>query len=308
VTSDRYRGRSAQRSEAYQLDFAVGLGGATYDPHRQEQKAPTMPTGFSGHFGSDLSCLWVLDLVTSTGIIAHVLSKRYTIPFVFDLYDNFDYYLTPRARLPIMKQMHRWVIRKCDAVTCVSKPLPRLISPYGRIGPVYVIENAVRTDLFDPLDTEVCRKEMNLPRSVPVMRTAGAIFRNPGIITLFKAFEKLKPKYPDLRLALAGPRDMEISRLSGIIDLAMLPIDKLLLSLSALDIAVICNRANESGRSCFLKRQRKSWPLIFRFLLPRSEALPICLPTILLGSLGRVTLPISQGLLRAILAAKPRVM
>ena len=85
------------------------------------------------------------------GIIGHVLSRRYGIPFVFDLYDNFEYYLI--ARLPVLKQLYRWVIRECDVVTCVSKPLERLVRSYGRHGPVYVMENAVRKEALRALAT-----------------------------------------------------------------------------------------------------------------------------------------------------------
>jgi teichuronic acid biosynthesis glycosyltransferase TuaC len=183
------------------------------------------------------------------GIIGHVLSRRYGIPFVFDLYDNFEYYLI--ARLPVLKQLYRWVIRECDVVTCVSKPLERLVRSYGRHGPVYVMENAVRRDLFMPLEKGACRERLNLPRGSPIIGAAGAIFRNRGILTLFEAFERLKAKHPDLRLALAGPRDMEIPQLPGVIDLGILPLENVPLLLNALDVAVICNRENDFGRYCF---------------------------------------------------------
>jgi teichuronic acid biosynthesis glycosyltransferase TuaC len=202
----------------------------------------------------DVDVIWACS-DSFYGIIGHALSRKYSIPLVFDLYDNFEYYLI--ARLPVLKQLYRWVIRKCDAVTCVSKPLAGLVRSYGRQGPLHVLENGVRKDLFKPLDKEFCRKEMNLPLSAPIIGTAGAIFRNRGILTLFEAFKRLKPKYPDLHLALAGPRDMEIPRLSGIIDLGVLPLEKVPILLNALDVAVICNRENDFGRYCFPQKVRE---------------------------------------------------
>jgi teichuronic acid biosynthesis glycosyltransferase TuaC len=189
------------------------------------------------------------------GIIGYWLSRRYDISLVFDLYDNFEYFLAGRASG--IRQLYRSVLRKCDAVTCVSKPLARLVRSYGRQGPLYVLENGVRKDLFKPLDKQVCRKELNLPRSVPLIGTAGAIFKNRGILILFEAYKRLKPKYQDLHLALAGPRDIEISRLPGIIDLGILPLEKVPLLLNALDVAVICNRENDFGRYCFPQKARE---------------------------------------------------
>jgi teichuronic acid biosynthesis glycosyltransferase TuaC len=202
----------------------------------------------------DVDVIWACS-DSFYGIIGHALSRKYSIPLVFDLYDNFEYYLI--AHLPVLKQLYRWVIRKCQAVTCVSKPLAGLVRSYGRQGPLYVLENGVRKDLFKPLDKQVCREELNLPRSVPIIGTAGAIFKNRGILALFEAFERLKPKYPDLHLALAGPRDIEIPRVPGVIDLGILLLEKVPLLLNALDVAVICNRENDFGRYCFPQKARE---------------------------------------------------
>lgn len=189
------------------------------------------------------------------GIIGYWLSRRHQVPLVFDLYDNFEYFLA--AKLPPIKQLYRHVVRKSDVVTCVSHPLYRLVRSYGRKGPLYVLENGVPKDLFKPLDKEVCRKELNLPLNASIIGTAGAIFRNRGIITLFEAFKRLKGKHPHLHLAFAGPRDMEIPRWPGIIDLGILPFDKIPILLNALDIAVICNRENDFGRYCFPQKARE---------------------------------------------------
>jgi teichuronic acid biosynthesis glycosyltransferase TuaC len=189
------------------------------------------------------------------GIIGYFLSRKHRIPLVFDLYDNFEYFLA--GRIPIIRQFYHWVLRKSDAVTCVSQSLAQLVKSYGRNGPLHVLENGVRKDLFKPLDKRLCRKDLNLPQDCRIVGTAGAIFRNRGIITLFEAFERLKTKYPDLHLTLAGPRDTEIPRSSGIIDLGILPLEKVPLLLNALDIAVICNRENDFGRYCFPQKARE---------------------------------------------------
>jgi len=189
------------------------------------------------------------------GIIGYWLSRRFHVPLVFDLYDNFEYFLA--AKLPPIKQLYRWVLRNCDAVTCVSRPLAELVKSCGRNGPLHVLENAVRKETFKPLDKTLCRKKLNLPLNAHLIGTAGAIFRNRGISILLHAFQTLKPQYPDLHLVLAGPRDMEIPQLPGIIDLGILPLDQVPILLNALDVAVICNRDNDFGRYCFPQKARE---------------------------------------------------
>jgi len=183
------------------------------------------------------------------GIISYFLSLKYHTPLVFDLYDNFEYYLM--AKLPIVKQLYRLVVKKCDAVTCVSQPLSRLVKSYGRQGRLFVIENAVRKDLFKPMDKTICRKKLNLPNNNILVGTAGALAENRGFQYLLSAFNILKTRYPDLQLVLAGPRNIPIPYNNRIHDLGILALEKVPLLLNSLDVAVICNRENDFGRYCF---------------------------------------------------------
>jgi glycosyltransferase involved in cell wall biosynthesis len=189
------------------------------------------------------------------GIIGYWLSRRYHIPLVFDLYDNFEYFLV--GRIPLIRHLYRRVVRKSSAVTCVSQPLARLVQSYGRKGPVPVLENGLPRDLFKPLNKNLCRKDLNLPQDCRMVGTAGALFRNRGIMTLFKAYERLESRYPDLHLALAGPRDVEIPFHPRIHDMGTLGYEKIPHFLSALDIGVICNRQDAFGYYCFPQKARE---------------------------------------------------
>jgi glycosyltransferase involved in cell wall biosynthesis len=189
------------------------------------------------------------------GIIGYWLSRRFHIPLVFDLYDNFEYFLV--GRIPLIRDFYRRVLRKSDAVTCVSRPLARLVQSYGRNGPVHVLENGVPKDLFKPLDKVLCRKALHLPQDGRIVGTAGAIFRNRGIMTLFKAFERLESKHQDLNLALAGPRDVEIPSHPRVHDMGTLSYENIPHFLSALDIGVICNRQDAFGSYCFPQKARE---------------------------------------------------
>ncbi|MBC2732965.1 MAG: glycosyltransferase family 4 protein [Desulfobacteraceae bacterium] len=185
------------------------------------------------------------------GIIGFFIARRHNIPLVFDLYDNFEYFFF--GRLPLIKQLYFLSLRKCAAVTCVSAPLAERIIVIRRRSNITVIENAVRTDIFKPMDKKGCRQFLGLPERGTFIGTAGAIHRNRGIETLFEAFQHLKVKIPDLHLVLAGRWDAGVPRSQDerIHYLGELPLEKVPFVFNSLDLGVICNLDNEFGRYCF---------------------------------------------------------
>jgi glycosyltransferase involved in cell wall biosynthesis len=189
------------------------------------------------------------------GIIGYGLSKLHNIPMVFDLYDNFESFFL--GRLPVIKQIYRYVVKESDAVTCVSGPLAELVKSYGRKKRTVVLENAVRKDLFLPLNSKECRENLKLPQNVRIIGTAGALQSNRGIRILFDAFNIIKNKYPDLHLAVAGPRDIRIPRNARVHDLGVLPFERVPVFLNALDVSIVCNLKNSFGNYCFPQKTRE---------------------------------------------------
>lgn len=189
------------------------------------------------------------------GIIGHMLSTKYGIPLIFDLYDNFEYFLM--ARLPGIKQFYRYVVKNCDAVTCVSRPLANLVTSSGRNKPTFILENAVRKDLFMPMSKEECRKVLNLPQHIRIIGTAGALTKDRGIKVLFEAFDIFRKKNENIHLAVAGPRNLTIPKDIKIHDLGILPLEKVPVLLNSLDVGVICNQKNEFGKYCFPQKTRE---------------------------------------------------
>jgi teichuronic acid biosynthesis glycosyltransferase TuaC len=189
------------------------------------------------------------------GILGYGLSRRFHIPLVFDLYDNFEYFLA--AKTPGVRQLYRSVLRKCNEVTCVSRPLARLVRSYGRKGPVCVLENAVPKDLFRPLEKTACRAALGLPQNARIIGSAGALNKNRGIPSLLNAFALLRRRFPDLHLTVAGPRDIGIPRDQGITDLGILPYERVPLFVNALDVAVVCNLDNDFARYCYPQKARE---------------------------------------------------
>ena len=70
---------------------------------------------------------------------------------------------------------------------------------------------------------------------------------------------ELKHKYPDLQLALAGPRDPDffIPNEPRIHDLGILRFEKVPYFWSSLDVAVICYADDNFGKYCFPQKTRE---------------------------------------------------
>jgi len=65
------------RDNKYQYNFSEMNPGATYDRRGRERKAKTMVSVLQDYFDTDLKNLTVLDVGSSTGIIANYLSKHF---------------------------------------------------------------------------------------------------------------------------------------------------------------------------------------------------------------------------------------
>ena len=201
----------------------------------------------AARLAKDIDIIWACS-DSFYGIIGQWLAVRYKIPLVFDLYDNFEYFLA--AKIPIIKQLYRRTLASCSTVTCVSQPLTRLIVNYRKKGKIHVLPNAVRKDLFPAMGKTHCRQMLNLPMDAILIGTAGALHTNRGIEVLIDAFHTLETRYPRMHLVLAGPRSINLPPDTRIHDLGVLSLEKVATVINALDVAVVCNRDNEFGKYC----------------------------------------------------------
>jgi glycosyltransferase involved in cell wall biosynthesis len=221
---------------------------------------PTQLTGLARYilqamrFAQNADAIWACS-DSLYGLIGLAAARTHKIPLVFDLYDNFESYFI--AKIPLLKQLYRYAVRQSDGITCVSRPLARLVASYGRKGKTILLENAIRKDLFRHMDKAGARRDCKLPRNSMIIGTAGALTMNRGIQTLFQAFEILKSRCPDLHLALAGPRDVPIPLHERIHDMGVLPLERVPVFLNALDVGIICNRAGAFGTYCFPQKARE---------------------------------------------------
>jgi len=197
------------------------------------------------------------DLVWSCSDALHAIlgahiAKRLGATLVIDLYDNFESFAV--TRIPGMTSAFRRALRCADGITCVSHPLAQYVRETSSSkAPIEVIENAVPEGVFYPMDRTNCRRELGLPQDGIFIGMAGAISKSRSIETLFRAFEILSRERSDVHLVLAGACDkgLRLPKNSRVHYLGMLPMSKVPVFLSSLNVSVICNRETAFGKYCF---------------------------------------------------------
>ena len=186
------------------------------------------------------------------GIVALFMSRLLKVPYVFDLYDNYESFAA--IKLPFVRFLYARAIREACLVTVVSEPLQQHVrDQFSRNDPIEVIENGVNPDLFHPYAKDECRKALNLPENAILVGVAGAISKTRGIEIIFPAFAKLLQMSPDVNLVLAGKVDTDITipTLDRIIRLGELPFKKMPLLVASLDVSIVSNIDSPFGRYCY---------------------------------------------------------
>lgn len=245
------------------------------------------------------------DFLIGASDIPHValsawLAKRLRVPLAVDLYDNFEGF--GQARIPGMVRALRRAVRAADLVTTTSEPLKDLvIKGYGARGEVIAMPSTVDKTVFRPMNKTACRQALALPTGVKLIGTAGGLYRDKGIGTLYEAWNVIAQQRKDVHLVLAGPVDPGFPPpvADHIHTLGMLPHTSTAELFNALDVGAICIRDTPFGRYCF---PQKAYEML-ACRLPIANA-RVGAMTQLFASVpsGQFEADDAQGLARALLA------
>lgn len=199
------------------------------------------------------------DIVWASSDPWHAIATQLTcqplgIPFVLDLYDNYESFGLSQA--PGVIPMFRAACRSANGLTVIGETLAEHLQTHYQLPsglPLLILGNAVDTELFSPIDQRTARRTLGLPEDGLLIGTAGALDATRGITTLLEAYAQLSHTFPSLRLVLAGPRDKHINRFKNIpfCDLGVLPTNKVPLFWNAMDVAIIQNRDSAFGKYCY---------------------------------------------------------
>jgi teichuronic acid biosynthesis glycosyltransferase TuaC len=197
------------------------------------------------------------DVVVAASDIPHVvlgqwLAARLGVPFVADLYDNFEGF--GQARVPGMVALLRRAVRKADLVLTTSEPLRDFVkSDYLPVGEVISMPSTIDRAVFHPRDKAACRRALSLPENARLVGTAGGLYRDKGIAALYDAWKRLEARDRDVHLVLAGPHEAGFPPPTGerVHVLGALPHQQVAQLFCALDVGVICILDTAFGRYCF---------------------------------------------------------
>jgi teichuronic acid biosynthesis glycosyltransferase TuaC len=214
---------------------------------------------------ADIAAAFRPDAIIAASDVFHVirgerLARRVGCRSVSDLYDNFESYAG--AAVPGVMAGFRGAVRRTDRVLAISAPLARKVKDdYGRRGPVDVLENGVRRDLFFPRDRIAARDRLGLPRDAVLIGTAGALSASRDIATLFRAVDALAGRDPRIRLVVAGPRDRRLAwpGVAPVHDLGVVAHHEVPDLFAALDVMVTTNADTAFGAYC---HPQKLWEAI----------------------------------------------
>lgn len=197
------------------------------------------------------------DVIIGASDIPHValarwLATRLRVPYMADLYDNFEGF--GQARIPGFVSMLRNAVTKAPLVTTTSSPLRDLvIDEYGAKGTVISMPSSVDLKVFSPGDRAAARARLGLPADAQLMGTAGGLYRDKGIAPLYDAWASLQESHPNLHLVLAGPTkpDMPPPQGDRVHYLGNVSHGQVADLFRALDVGVISILDTTFGRFCF---------------------------------------------------------
>ncbi len=138
-------------------------------------------------------------------VLTRSFARRLSIPYVIDLYDNFESF--GLTRLPGLRPAYRRALRGASAISAVSAPLADFIRDLAPGVPVITLESTIDPGCFLPMDRPVARRELGLPASGRLVGVCGGLDRGRGIGHVYRAFEALAASDPSLHLVLAGVPD-----------------------------------------------------------------------------------------------------
>lgn len=197
------------------------------------------------------------DVIIGASDIPHVvlgawLARRLRLPYMADLYDNFEGYA--QARIPGFVPALRRAVRRAELVTTTSEPLADLVrNEYRAKGRVVAMPSSVDLSVFSGGDKEHARQTLGLPCDARLIGTAGGLYRDKGIVPLLQAWEKIRDARSDVHLVLAGPTEpaVELPEGARVHYLGQLAHAQVANLFRALDVGVISVLDTPFGRYSF---------------------------------------------------------
>ena len=197
------------------------------------------------------------DIVIGASDIPHVslaawLGRQLGVPYVVDLYDNFESF--GQVRIPGFQKLLSHAVHHADLVITVGQALQEKIwRDYAPTSTILVMQNGINPHTFYPSNRVQARQALGLPIHAKLIGTAGGLSRMKGLETVYTAWQHLEQTQPDLHLVLAGPVEKNFSPPNGlrVHYLGELSAKKVADLFRALDVGIIPLKDSSFGCYCF---------------------------------------------------------
>jgi teichuronic acid biosynthesis glycosyltransferase TuaC len=153
------------------------------------------------HRSARIDCIDA-HFVYPDGLAALLLGKILGVPVTVSARGT-DINLYPSFKL--IRPMIRWTLSQADSVIAVSSALREAVAKLG-VNPdkIRVIPNGVDAQRFHLMDREEAKRKLNLPPENPLLVSVGALVPLKGHLTLIRAFARIAPRHPELKLYVLG--------------------------------------------------------------------------------------------------------
>lgn len=143
----------------------------------------------------------------SAGYVGAKLKEKYDVPFVVTAH-GYDIYELPFKDEEWKKKIE-YVLNTADCIITVSNSNLRCIEKLDVDTPVKVIPNGFNDDLFHPMNSEECRKTLNLPIDKKRILTVGNLVEIKGHKYLIEAMSEVVKHRKDILCIIVGSGKLE---------------------------------------------------------------------------------------------------
>lgn len=225
------------------------------EPNLRFIAAPLLPlrTGFTKQIQATIAQqrpdIVIASCDSHLGFMGLRLARRLGVPFVFDLYHNYEDFLG--NRIPGMRRMYDSALDGADLVVCDSEALAALVEQRCRT--IHIAQQGTDGSIFLPLNRDHSRQALDLPfeKDHQLLAYVGSIDSRFDGDTILAALGAISDDGRQLSLLIAGQGiDRRMRNHHRIHYLGRLPQAKIPLVIASADLCLIPYKRTRLAETC----------------------------------------------------------
>lgn len=179
------------------------------------------------------------------GWLAHRVAKSCNARLAIDAYDNYEAYMPWNLPLHFL---WRRAVKEADLVTVAGPQLAERLDAHRRGKRSALIVPMAADPAFQPMDQGLCRQQLGLPGTAPLLGYYGGWAAARGTDLLIAAYRLVQASLPSARLVLTGKPPGQVLSLPGVFPLGYLDDSLLPFMVNSLDAACVLTADTGFGR------------------------------------------------------------